>query len=267
MPTNDKLSDQEQFNLKHRITGAAVLIFFGALVLPWLLGPPSEAKKVSKEEVATELPEKPIRSTFEDEVLAQLQGQGGATPGYEEPEETVYISKITPFNGRSVVSDPEPFKESAETSSSAGNGAPDDVTSLSSASENSIEYSAVKADSKAVAKSAEPKKVPAQQAESDLKDSGEKEKTAAKTTKENEVDVGWIVQVELLTDKSGAERLVTKLKDNGFQPKTTIVDTNKGKATGTRIWVGPFENRSDANSKNQQLESKMGKRGFIRVYP
>ena len=39
--------DDNDFVLKHRIAGAAFLLFFGALVLPWLLGPPSEAEAVS----------------------------------------------------------------------------------------------------------------------------------------------------------------------------------------------------------------------------
>jgi len=43
-----------EFDLKHRITGAAVLLFLGVLVLPLLLGPPSKANKVDvNDEVTT----------------------------------------------------------------------------------------------------------------------------------------------------------------------------------------------------------------------
>ena len=269
MPTTDKTSEPEQFNLKHRVTGAAVLIFFGALVLPWLLGPPSEAKKVSTEEVVSDTSSKPIRSTFEDEVLAQLQEQSGTNSSYEEPEETVYISKITPFNGRSIASDPEPISDTNEISKVEESSAPPEQSTQNSELQDlSVKKESESAESLS-AKAPDPSKNKAtpQEINSPRKDSENQTATKTKSIETKQIDVGWIVQVELLTDKKGAERLVKKLESNGFKPKTTIVDTNKGKATGTRIWVGPFENRSAANSKNQQLESKMGKRGFIRVYP
>ena len=44
-------NDDNDFVLKHRIAGAAFLLFFGALVLPWLLGAPSDAKKIEPKDV------------------------------------------------------------------------------------------------------------------------------------------------------------------------------------------------------------------------
>ena len=296
-------SSENEINLKHRLTGAAVLIFFGALFLPWLLGPPSEAKKVAAE--VEEVPKR-VHSTFEDDVLAQLQ-EDTAQPNFVEPEETVYISKITPVNGKNVASDPEPLNTKAVASDDdkaqveladsdkkvkansaiKTNVSKPSIAKTSAAKPGAVKNPAVKTQ---VVKPSETKAnstIPKSAANSsDLAAKGNTSKpervtqkvdeaktkapvkpTAKVAAKPKEIDVGWIVQVELLTDKKGAQKLVGSLKDKNFNPKTTVVDTNKGKATGTRIWVGPFESRKQANAENERLESKMGKRGFIRVYP
>ena len=308
MPSTQASSDSSEtdINLKHRLTGAAVLIFFGALFLPWLLGPPSEAKKVVAE--VEEAPQR-IHSTFEDDVLAQLQ-EDSVQSDFVEPEETVYISKITPVNGKNVASDPEPLNAKAVASGddTKEQAKPEQANSTNAVKTNSDIKTNVSKTSVAKTTAAKPdavktldvktpvvkpseskanSTVPKSAANSsNLAANGSTSKPAlvtqkvdqAKTkapvkptakvaAKPKEIDVGWIVQVELLTDKKGAQKLVDSLKDKNFDPKTTVVDTNKGKATGTRIWVGPFESRKQANAENERLESKMGKRGFIRVYP
>ena len=320
MPSTQASSDSSEtdINLKHRLTGAAVLIFFGALFLPWLLGPPSEAKKVVTE---VEEVSKRVHSTFEDDVLAQLQEDSGQSD-FVEPEETVYISKITPVNGKNVASDPEPLnaKTLASDDGNKAQAKPEKTVSNETAKGNSETKANVVKPTIAKTSSAKSDVVRTQTVEtqvvkstktkakvkdtiptsasnsSDLAtglaakgNAGKSELVTQKveeaTTnasikptpqivakpkvvdKPKEIDVGWIVQVELLTDKRGAQKLVESLKDKNFDPKTTIVDTNKGKATGTRIWVGPFESRKQANAENDRLETKMGKRGFIRVYP
>ena len=308
MPSTQASSDSSEtdINLKHRLTGAAVLIFFGALFLPWLLGPPSEAKKVVAE--VEEAPQR-IHSTFEDDVLAQLQ-EDSVQSDFVEPEETVYISKITPVNGKNVASDPEPLnakavasdddtKEQAKPGQANSTNAvktnsdiktnvsktsvakttaakPDAVKTLdvktpvvkpSESKANSTVPKSAANSSNLAANGSTSKPALVKQKVDEAKTKAPVKPTTKVAAKPKEIDVGWIVQVELLTDKKGAQKLVDSLKDKNFDPKTTVVDTNKGKATGTRIWVGPFESRKQANAENERLESKMGKRGFIRVYP
>ena len=105
MPTSSIDTDENDFVLKHRIAGAAFLLFFGALVLPWLLGAPSDAKKTQTpqpvEQTATQ---EYVPEDLESEVLAQLQEE------VETPEK-VYISKVTP-KGFTQVSEEEVKQES-----------------------------------------------------------------------------------------------------------------------------------------------------------
>jgi len=257
--------------MKHRITGAGVLIFFGALVLPWLLGPPSEAKK---EDVSEAIIER--HSTFEDQVLAELKGDDKS---FQEPDETVYVSRITPVAGGKERAASEPQKSTP--SGVASSGSSDDTNTRKktpplasgddSAAEKTTEASvSKKSDSTKATAPKQKKNVAIKKTISKPKSTPppvKKKKAVVKKVAPAKVDVGWVVQVELLVDKKGAKRLVDELNGKGFAPRTTVVDTNRGKKTGTRIWLGPFEQRAQAGAENNKLKEKMGKSGFIRVYP
>lgn len=263
--------NQPDFNLKHRITGAGVLIFFGVLVLPWMLGPPSEAQKTPETDLSQDAPMiEPLHSTFEDQVLAELEG---VDPDFVEPEESVYVSKITPVGGQT--SEPQKVNETSDASQ--------EVAAQTTAESSKSMATVLK---KAIDKSRQEASSEDQQAAPDKSDANPAAATVAKATPrdsdsaalsevnpseaiptEPKIEVGWVVQVELLTDNEGANRLVQRLNEKGFRPQTTTVDTNLGKSTGTRIWLGPFAERAGAGRENDRLEKQMGKRGFIRVYP
>ncbi len=275
------VNESEPINLKHRITGAGVLIFFGALVLPWLLGPPSEAKK--NLDAQSEQAQEQRHSTFEDKVLAELEG---TEVNFEEPEETVYVSKITPVNpsGEAPKLVAESPRESADDKGTVKSGDRAATIKSSPDSETKSTEKAKSQQSTGKSETAEAKKEIKQTAavtngaaglgKVEKKSTNTKEKSTTKKAPKQQlaantkkIDVGWVVQVELLTDKNGAKRLVEELGKKGFKPQTTVVDTNRGAKTGTRIWLGPFEQRAQAGAENDRLETKMGKRGFIRVYP
>jgi len=82
-----------------------------------------------------------------------------------------------------------------------------------------------------------------------------------------QVDVGWVVQVGLFTDKNRAVALIGELKKSGFNASSSVVDTNRGANTGTRVWLGPFDKRVAAINEQKRLKSEADKEGFIRVYP
>ena len=79
------------FVLKHRITGAAFLLFFGALLLPWLLGAPGGQK------VAT-----PTDKQSAEALLQDKADQAAETLKKQRlsEDERVYISKITPLDAQ-----------------------------------------------------------------------------------------------------------------------------------------------------------------------
>lgn len=263
-----------EFNLKHRVTGAAVLLFLGALVIPWLLGPPSEA---GKDPDAVILDPQTAVSEIERDLLDNNETL------VEEPEETVYISKITPLSGQASDDDAPATSEPQDEGKNTAVVDPeeeskDDSKETELAKEKAA--AAAKEERERVAEAAAARKAK-EKADNDKKaksdaDQQQREKelqvalaaeNQPESNKESSVDVGWIVQVGLYLEKKGAEKKLSELQKLGFKSSSTIVDTNRGPNTGTRVWLGPFEKRARAESQNKNLKEQTGKDGFIRVYP
>ncbi|NNC99213.1 MAG: hypothetical protein HKN85_03430 [Gammaproteobacteria bacterium] len=243
------------FVLKHRIAGAAFLLFFGALFLPWLLGDPSAASKPEQVDVeAGNAAASAIRAVesqqVEDELLAAIERKEAAEP------EQVYISKITPLgSNNTALSSSPPAEKPAE------------------AATKTPQSKAVPATKPATTRAEEPKSIGAGRAAEPIASKAAETTPATTDTvpatvqANNSIEVGWAVQVGVFTDKNGAARVVKDLQAKGFEPQTTIVDTNRGKATGTRIWLGPFAQRVDAAKAKTRLTNQTGEAGFIRAYP
>ena len=279
-----------EFDLKHRVTGAAVLLFLGALVFPWLLGPPSQASKleVSKETLIT--------SEVEAANIITSTGDSGVTTAAKEVEETVYISRITPLDAKGnsgliqaaneaarsalkskaeqdtenvlggVVDGANSSIESASTDAKKAN-----VISDTDAKDNEIAVPAPVAVKPNTAEQEQTRRETELQAAlvAEVESQKAQEPIVAKppVSKPSAVDVGWVVQVGLFTEKSRAIALISELKSQGLNASSSVVDTNRGKNTGTRVWLGPFTKRASAIKEQEQLKSKAGKDGFIRVYP
>lgn len=236
--------------LKHRIVGAAFLLFFGALFLPWVLGPPSEAVKIDIDGEEEQIKEV-SSAQIEDELLASLEAEQASTP------EQVYISKITPLDS---LPDPDSGAQpesqanaSADPSTSAGPEVSDD---------NSEKKPDPPVSQRQAAASPAPDSEQAKAAVPAQADDVKPEQAA-----QPKIDVGWVVQVGIYTNPQGVSRVLQDLRSKGFNPVTTVVDTNRGKGTGTRIWLGPFAQRVEAAKIKSRLTERTGEAGFIRAYP
>jgi cell division septation protein DedD len=147
-------------------------------------------------------------------------------------------------------------KETARPNSNSSDGLPEQVQSGSQKSVDTI------ADQNGSSIQKQPELKTIQSITSESVSSESVTKTALVTVK-----VGWIVQVGVFIEQAGAERVVQDLRSKGFNPSTSIVDTNRGKDTGTRIWLGPFEQRVAAAKAKTRLKNETGEAGFIRAYP
>ena len=85
-----------EFELKHRITGAAVLLVFGVLFLPWLLGSPSEANKSDVTDDSTRYQELSAVE-IEKELLEAIDNEN------VDDDIEVYVSRITPLDSASDI--------------------------------------------------------------------------------------------------------------------------------------------------------------------
>lgn len=246
-------SDTNEFVLKHRIAGAGVLLFLGALVVPWLLGAPQSAK--SNDEIATT--NGVVASNNKKQSLEQAIAEELAPESNQN--EQVYISKITPLDGLAEAEKKANF--------------PNDAAVQKKESTATKEVEQVK--DKSVTKKAQPakkqtEKKPVKKEVASNTNLELKPKNVAKANKASQnssIKVGWAVQVGVFTDQRGAESVINALTKQGFAPQTTTVDTNKGANTGTRVWLGPFAQRVEAAKAKTRLKDKTGEAGFIRKYP
>jgi len=249
------------FNLKHRITGAAVLIFFGVLVLPALLGPPSGTDTSQDANAANQQAE--LTNTTSQQELIETDLLADEV----EPEETVYISRITPLDQQNSQSQAKPKATASAAKADPPKSVEKSEDKAAEPSKTSVaKNEVVKEDSAA---SEVPKADKADKSESTetakASASASKPETA---TDQQAVDVGWVVQVGLFSTtgyQTRATKLVNELNQKGFKADSTIVDTNKGK--GMRVWLGPFAKRAQASNEVQRLKVETGKDGFVRVYP
>lgn len=279
----------EPFVLKHRVAGAATLLFFGALVLPWVLGPPSDATQtvpVAEQEITTaEVSSREI----ENELLDEMEASAPV-------EEEVYISKITPFDAEADNLKESSLPEATQPDNTPAKQTSQQAQTLASrtaeseriAKRNAEQEAAAKRKAKALSESEEKKRsattLAAQRQtkiEADLAAalSAESAPTASSSTRSNskatqavlrpvvEIERGYVVQVGVYVNKQGADRVVKDLRSKGFSPSTTVVDTNRGKKTATRVWLGPYAQRVDAGKAKSRFAELTGQGSLIREYP
>ena len=247
------------------------------MVLPWLLGPPSEASKVESVGGGSSA----IADGAEIQAIELSDGQ---LQDRVEVAEKVYISKITPLDAQT--DKPSSAAKNIANDNAKTDQKTDEKATTKTASDTSVseaaksepviskaELDAVKAAESQAAEKRE--QVKAEKAAQDKKNAElakakknkekrekeqrEKELQAqlaaesnANSAKASTVEVGWVVQVGLFTEKSRALALISELKDSGFTASNSVVDTNRGPKTGTRVWLGPFAKRSAAQSEQKQ---------------
>lgn len=76
---------------------------------------------------------------------------------------------------------------------------------------------------------------------------------------------GWVVRIGSFAEKANAEQIVTLLRDNGLEPRTSVVQTGIGSVT--RVWVGPFSERVAAARQRAHIQDVTGEQGAIKAYP
>lgn len=232
-------NQSDTFVLKHRLTGAAVLIGFAVVVLPMLLGGPEE--------------------------------QTGAEPaeqGSSEPESGVFRSNITPIGGDtpSVQAAGEPDDGTGNGSEeSAGSVASEDVaTNSDSEGGQGSGQANGQSDGQGSAEAQGGASGGTEAAGGDDGSEGSPDSEAAQPV-EQTLDRGWIVQVGTFKNSDNVAKLVAQLEEDGFSTSTSEVDTSEGLAT--RVWVGPYETRVEAARQKTRVKQRTGTEGLIVAYP
>ncbi len=188
------------------------------------------------------------------------------------PNADSFISKIVPI-GRSIsILPPQPATAPpvavAQSSAPAGT-APQSMPPLPPAAANNAAAQPIKKVEAAppqvtepapVAKS-EPAPTKSQTKKSEpLPKAVEKNKSPPKSKVEGKSTGNFVIQVAALNDAAKAKQMVEQLATAGVKAYTEVVPTVKGKVT--RVRVGPFKSREEAEKVRDKLKS-MGLSGNI----
>lgn len=228
----------ETFVLKHRLTGAAILIGFAVVVLPLLLGGPGDG--------GDEGPGGASGDSDTQVFHSNITPIGGATPPrVSKPDTDVAGASALPSGaGQAQADEPPtdepPAEEPRATSAQPGDQGEDETEDQAAAEE-------------ARNQSAAPEQTASASGEAAAGESGKR------------VERGWIVQVGTFRNPDNVDKLVAKLQESGFESSTTEVETSQGSAT--RVWVGPFETRVEAARTKTRVKQRTGSEGLIVAYP
>ena len=92
---------------------------------------------------------------------------------------------------------------------------------------------------------------------------GKTAKAPVSTTEK--ITKGWIVQVGTFSNKENAIHLRSKLSSHGHTVHTETVTVGGKKAT--RLRVGPFRDKGEAEKVQAQIRKETGVQGLVQTYP
>lgn len=72
---------------------------------------------------------------------------------------------------------------------------------------------------------------------------------------------GWVVQLGTFANQENVERIRTKLSNKGFKVRTESVRLASGPAT--RVQVGPYGRKAQAETMRKRIESDLGLKGSV----
>lgn len=250
------------FNMKHRLTGAGLIISFGVILLPWLLG----SYSISADGDAI------IQNNLAQKVDENNSKPADTSIPINDGEEIkVFVSKIKPVDskGRQIYeAQKSEAKKTDVTNTAKDTAKPGAATSvekvketLKSSLDKKIGTEKTKKVASEVKEKVKAKEVAKVSTVTTPKTTAPK-KVAAKT---NDVEQGYIVSVGVYLKRDGAQRVIDDLQKKGFKPSSSESKSSKGLAT--RVWLGPFSTRAAAGKERSKLEQIIGEKGWIIRYP
>ncbi len=88
---------------------------------------------------------------------------------------------------------------------------------------------------------------------------GEQIEVAAKTDAQGQER--WVVRVGTFSKPVNADRTAALLAENGYEPNKTSVSTSQG--SSTRVWLGPYDKRKTADEVSNRLKDLVGEKGYV----
>ncbi len=241
---------EPEYELKHRITGAVILMSAAVLIIPMLLSEPGVEANSADPRTTTE------HQTFRSRIVPldisnvnRPAGEAGELPlstlGDNRPALLDLTSKSQPDAPAKTENTGESSDKSGETR-----------TALVMTQESKGDDKPA-AEKPAPEATTEPAPKPAEKPAQHAAAQPAKPAPASEPT----VSSGWVVRVGTYAKKANVESVSTLLSKSGYTPRTTPVPTSLGEST--RVWIGPYANRETADEISVRLESLTGEKGYV----
>jgi cell division septation protein DedD len=266
---------EPEYQLKHRLTGAVILVAIAVLVIPLLLS--QSGIETSIDSNAASPVQKTFRSkieplnTSEREIIQNSQKEAGeqarpallaaVIPGKsikqpalqpEQKEKQVKPDNVSATGSKASSATKAPDKKSAEKKGDPEKSAkPKNIDKLEAI---------VKIPEQPALKQPATKKQAATKKQVATKKQAADTQTVAKSVPETS-STGWAVRVGTFSKQANVESVSTLLTNSGFKAKKTRVKTALGDAT--RIWLGPYDKKEIADKVSIRLKTLTGEKGFV----
>ena len=250
--SSNKQADSAKFSLKHRLIGAGILISFGVLILPWLLGSYSvENDQALNDDINREAKPSSIASLVSkagNQTVGEQESDNKS--GSEEagkPEVKVFKSRVQPIEPVAKDNKPEPKKKATT------------VKPKPTKDDKSKQKVTKKVDPTPTKK---PEKSPTTQKKIEA---SKQKKTEPSKPKSTEVNRGYIVSVGVFGDAKNVEKMVDDLKSKQFAPEVRKETLNTKSVS--RIYMGPYSTRAEAVKVKLRLTDKGINKTLIKAFP
>ncbi|MBW4933318.1 SPOR domain-containing protein [Marinobacter sp. F4206] len=208
--------------LKQRIIGALVLVSLAVIFVPMLFDEPHSERTSTSIKIPEEPPFPEVTSPESDSAVPPTYEEPAVAPEAGEPEQVTSESDAPDY--RIVEDEKEPFDGAPESNPPEPDEPVQEVTA--EAAEDSA-----------------PAESPDTSAVSNEAESAEYSRS---------LEGSWVVQLGSFGNGDNARRLRDKVRDKGYA--SHLQEVERGDATLTRVFSGPFTSKADAEAAKRSLD-------------
>ena len=224
MATSVSTEKNTQYELKHRITGAVILMVFAVVVIPLFLSEPGLEANTTN-----------------------VDGEGLA-----DQKELAFQSRIIPLDINNVNNG----AIDGESQVSLGDNDKPALVDITQKPANNVD---IPANSETMANSTQIVMTSPSNTGSSTS-SNQSTSNNIQLPEEQNLS-GWVVRVGTFSKKGNVDTVATLLTNSGFKPKATEVTTSLGKSI--RVWLGPYAKKQTADKISARLKSLIGEKGYV----
>ncbi len=225
------MSTPKEYQLKHRLTGAVIIVLAGVVLIPMVLQDPVIPPESQTQVKSIDLSEEDTL-TYLTNVVKGNAGEVETRPVEQSPEVTVPVESQPAVEATEDSSIPDADRKSALI-----------MTQKSEKLEDgSGSSTAVQADSPD----------PDESGGNDKEDGAEFDELST---------TGWVVRVGTFAEQRYEQQTIENLVKHNLAPKRTQVMTGAGQAV--RVWIGPYLTEEEAKRVALALKDITGQEGYV----